>query len=200
MSLELIYENMQIDAGVQSYTSPVLIDKMRNIPTFPSDVPELYHTSSANFETFLIHLIGDDNSNPEYGTFFSGSKEGTVEYINKKGGDAILYTISTDGLKFTDGDKDMNTMEWILKVYLERYPDGIDEYEEFEDEWFDRGAVTWSKIPQWIPNTIKAALIASGIDGCIYDEYYDYEETFPRVYCIWNTDKLKILSKEQINP
>jgi hypothetical protein len=193
-----VYENMQIDDSI----TKELTDTLAKIKTFPADVPLIYHATGADFEEFLTSKTSDENSNSERGIYFSGSKEGTMEYIMDRDKDAYLFTVSTEGLNLADGDNDIHTSRWLEDIYLHHNPDGIDEWEENEDEYFDMPLMIpiWSKIPKWLPDTLERAMIRHGIDGCMYKDFYDLEDYFPKVYCIWNLKKLKILSKEKFEP
>lgn len=195
-TLENLYENVQIDNTIPQE----LANTLSGIKTFQENIPEIYHVGEKSFKEFLTSKVKDDNSNAERGIYFSGSKEGTMEYINKQKIDSYLYIVSTDGINFADGDADISTISWLLSIYLHNNPNGIDYYEEHEIEWYGDFLANpnWSKIPKWLPDTLEAALIHYGIDGCIYDGYSDYGEDFPKVYCVWNTKKLTIISKEPI--
>jgi hypothetical protein len=189
---------MQIDDSIPKDLS----DTLSKIKTFPADVPILYHATGGDFEEFLTSKTGDDNSNSERGIYFSESKEDTMEYIKHAKTDTYLFTVSTEGLNLADGDNDISTINWLEDIYLHHNPDGIDEWEENVYEYFGKFEINpvWSKVPKWLPDTLEQAMIRYGIDGCMYKDEYFHGEYFPKVYCIWNVKKLKILSKEKFEP
>ena len=183
----------------KSIAPPELIQTLRGTPRVVNKSKRvMYHATPHSFKKFLTDKTGDNNSNAERGVYFGTSKKDIEEYVRRTAS-GYVYSVNSTGLGIVDGDKNMNTMRWLMDIYLHRYPNGIDYWEEMEGKFFDfGGSPRWSIIPKWLPDTLEAALISAGIDGCKYKSYSDYGEYFPEVYCIWNVKKLKVLSKQKI--